>query len=855
MTLPPYGYSFAWVDETQTTWDASTMAVFDENVLSFAVKHDEGQIPTLEIVVKNPRIGLLAPGRKVWAWFGWYNPATAIYEPLFFGVLIGVPTSLFQEKVTLQFQARSPNYIQNKQALAETMKTFPFYDPIWLETGKRDDPDSILEGWSAVWHVDRLTQAITASDMLIGEDGNVEFLESQALYNSVSLSLGQPPLTNVRMEATVNWTQRSSGFFSIPDVVISSYTGSSLLDDWPKPGAAIGGGYKCEASFVIDTYFISETPTTTYNSSWTNSDPNPDQCSNASQSQASTGPALLSPNPLSCVLTGYFQSGVCFPDSDPPQNIPLHMQYTGMIIPLWNVSMSMTMRYDSSRQYSEVLAFDMTANTQGILASPLVSQNTELMTISSVDVGQPLLEVDAWSDFTSKHVALAQIVFPNNPTTPGGLAFQICVVAGTAGAVEPVFSDIVGTTVTDGSVTWASMGLSPLTSAAPWSPASFVPLGQIILLQNQVFNNFTGTFEDIPGQSTYYICTGAGQTNSLYTVFSYEPPISSNVQAPPALRNINYIAQPEFVTGVGAQVTDGSVRWTVLGVTPTLLGIPIGGTVDTVTANNYFPTARGIVSVEYLIAKVRARLRFRSRAVTVGWDCPFALATVLSCRKNASLFDPRLPGGAATGKVTSYTLTGGSDGKFRGHVEIGCAIGFGDSIAEITGTPEYANAGYVQVGYQIYDGAQGANGSGDTTFTKPRYSPFDDGLVFPLTWNDISDGGIISGTLAAQTKAIQASFAAARTLAWLGTLGGTITTGNTTSSVSGINPTEAWQITREQIALTTQNTPYVMAANPISWTTLLKPCAGNGPFGGSYSITVSPLVIPQGINLEAPSSP
>lgn len=851
----PRPYYFAWVDETQTTFDPSTMNVFDENVTTFAIKHDEGQIPTLEIGVKNPRIGLLAPGRKVWAWFSWYNPVTSAVEPLFFGVLIGVPTSLFQEKVTLQLQARSPNFIQNKQALAETMKTFPFYDPIWLETGKRDDPDSILEGWSSVWHIDRLTNAVTASDILLGEDGNVEFSELEGLYDSVSLSLGQPPLTNVRMEATVNWTQRSSGFFSVPDVIISSYTGSSLIDDWPKPGASIGGGYKCEASFAIDTYFVSETPNTTYNSQWSSSDPNPGQCSNASESNSSSGPALLSPNPLSAVLTGYFTSGVCFPDSDPPQNIPLHMQSTGMIVPLWNVDLSMTLRYDSSRQYSEVLSFDMTADTQALLASPTVSQNTELMVISSVDVGQPLLEVEAWSDFADQHVELAQIIFPNNPTTPGGLSYQICVTAGTAGSVEPVFSDIVGTTTGDGGVTWASMGSNPLTTAAPWSPASYIPLGQIILLQNQTFNDFTGTFENIPGQSTYYICTTAGQTNAVYTVFSYTPPISTNVQATPAVRNINYIAQPDFVTSVGSQVTDGSVRWTVLGVTPTMLGIPIGGTADTVTANNYFPTARGIVSVEYLIAKVRARLRFRSRAVTVGWDCPFALATVLSCRKNATLFDPRLPGGAATGKITSYSLTGGSDGKFRGHVEIGCAIGFGNSINEITGTPEYVSAGYVQVGYQIYDGAQGANGSNDTTFTKPTYSSFDDGLTFPLTWNEISDGGLQSGSLTAQTEAIKASFAAARTLAWLNNLGGTITTGNTTSSVSGINPQEAWQITREQIALTAQNTPYVMAANPISWTCLLKPCAGNGPFGGSYSIIVSPLVILQGINLEAPSSP
>lgn len=847
-------FTFAWVNETDTTFNPSTMNVFDENILSFAIKHDEGQIPTLELVIKNPRIGLLAPGRQVWAWFGWQGPSGLI--PLFFGVLVGVPTSLFKEKITLQFLARSPQFIANKQALAETMRTAPYYDPIFIETNNRDDPDTILEGWSALWHIDRTSLAITASDVLVGEDGNIEFTEGMALYESVSLQLGQAPLTNIRVEATVNWSQRTGGFFSIPTVTISSYTGETIESDWPKPGASIGGGYKCETSFVTDTYLVGATPMTSYNSSWTNTDPDPGQCSNASASNSSSGPALLSPRPLTAVLTGYLQSGVCDPFADPPINTPLNMQSSGMIVPLWNFSLDMTIRYDAVRQFSEELSFDMTANTQGILLSPTVQQHTELLTLSSVDVSQPLVQLDAWTDFAGRAVSLAQVIFPNNPTTPGGLSYQICVVAGTAGTTEPIFSDLPGATTVDNTVTWASLGTTSITNAPTWSPASFVPLGQIILLQNQQFDPNTGSFDDVPGQSSYYLCTGAGQTNSEYTTFTFVPPITFSLEPTPGVRTLDYIAPPAFVTTPGARVGDGSVIWTVLGTSPALLGIPIGGTPDNITARSYFPTARGQTSVQYLISRARARLRYRSRAVTVGWNCPFEYAVGLSCRHNATLFDPRLPGGAATGKVTSYSLIGGGDGRFYGKVEIGCAVGFGDSIVEITGTPEYASPGYAQVGYQVYDGAMTDPGSGDTTYSPPVFVPFDDGLQFPLQWADVSDGGLISGSLAEQAAAIEKSFVAARTLAWLNNVGGSITTSqNPSSTTTGQNPQTAWQITREQLSLVSQNTPYIMAANPISWTCLLKPCSGNGPFNGAYSITVSPLTVPQGINLEAPSSP
>jgi hypothetical protein len=258
--------------------------------------------------------------------------------------------------------------------------------------------------------------------------------------------------------------------------------------------------------------------------------------------------------------------------------------------------------------------------------------------------------------------------------------------------------------------------------------------------------------------------------------------------------------------------------------------------------------------------------------VKIGWDCRFGDAIALSCRKNATLFDPRLPGGAGTGKVTGYSLSCSGDGKIRGHVQIECAIGYGDSINEITGTPEYASAGYAQVGYQLYDGRMGAHGSGDTTFSRPVFGGgFDDGLSFPLRWQDVMDHtqnndgsitpGLVSGDLVTQAAAIEKSFATLRLLAWYEKwLGQSISTANgqsggTTQSTSYRSPDLAWALLKEQLAMLAQNTPYVMEANPISWSCLLKPCAGNGPFGGVYAIHVSPLVVPQGINLEAPSSP
>jgi hypothetical protein len=845
-------FYFYWALPTETTFNASTMNVFDENVYSFKINHEEGQIPTLDITIKNPRVGLLNAGRRLDAWFAWDNAGTV--QPLFFGRLVGVPSGLFKELVSLQFIARSPTFISDKQALAETLKVAPYYDQFFLDVAHQDDPDSILEGYSALWHTDRLTRATTTSDVLDGEDGTVTFDQNNAFYDSVDLQIGAPPLVNVRVEASVKWTQRFAGYFSVPAVSVASYTGESFMSDWPKAGAGLGGGYTVETSFVDDIYHVAQTPTTNYQSSWTNPDPDKGQCSTESASTQSSGPALLSPNPLSCVLTEYLVSGVCFPDSDPPQNIPAQVSVTGMIVPAWYLSASMTLRYDTERSYSELLAFDVVANVQSILADPTVDQDTELLTINGVDLGKPYLKVTNWTVHKSQSVPIATVIFPNNPTQPGGLAYQIAIQGGVAGATEPTFSDIPGEQTADGSVIWASLGTSAPSDIGNWAAGVGVPVGTIMLITEQTFNPATGNLEDVPGSGSFYMCIRGGVTNANFTVRTYVPPVQTNDEPTPAPRTVSLLPQPTYSTAAGATVSDGSVLWLVLGTNPVSLQVPIGGTANHVVARSYFPTARGQQSVEYLIMRARARLRYRARAITVSWDTQFANCVGLSCRMNATLIDPRLPGSSATGKIIGYSMEcDGTTGKIIGHVKIGVSVGLAQSIVTNAGTPEYAAAGYAQTGWQIYDGMTTAPATGDITYTPPAAGTFDDGLVFPLSWRQVSDGGLISGSLASQAAAITASFSAARQLAFTQQFTGSSLSSNSGqgTTTSGITSQDAWAIEEQQLALASQNTPYVMEANPIIWTALLKPCNGNGPFIGSYAVNVTALEVPKGIDLAA----
>jgi hypothetical protein len=247
---------FAWVDASETTFGPEHLR-WDESVFSFTLKQDEGDPASLTAVVRRPQntagdpIGLLGPGRKIWAWFA-LDCGPALIK--FRGRLVGVPTSLFEELVTLEFVARPVDVVAQKEALADTLRVLPYYDEVVIDKARRTDPDVVLEGYSAIWHYDRETHVITVSDEISGEDGLVEFLcaNGDVLYDGLGLTLTSGPLSRVDVSAEYTWTQQGFGTVDLTNYLLSHWPGAingeiqsytMSAGDWPKTGASIGDGW------------------------------------------------------------------------------------------------------------------------------------------------------------------------------------------------------------------------------------------------------------------------------------------------------------------------------------------------------------------------------------------------------------------------------------------------------------------------------------------------------------------------------------------------------------------------------------------------------------------------------------
>jgi len=256
---------FAWIDATETTFGSEHLR-WDENIFSFKLSQDEGDPAALTLVVRRPGapgppIGLLGPGRKIWCWFALDCGPSLIK---FRGRLVGVPTDIFQELVTLDFVARPIDVVAQKQALAVSLAVLPYYDAALIEPTRRitattGDPEVVLEGYSAIWHYDRETHVISISDEITGEDGLVSFDASNApntvLYDGLGLNLTTGPLASASVTATFNWTQSAGGTVDLTSYLLSNWPpprlghtaipGAIQLDEsnWPKPGAGLGGGW------------------------------------------------------------------------------------------------------------------------------------------------------------------------------------------------------------------------------------------------------------------------------------------------------------------------------------------------------------------------------------------------------------------------------------------------------------------------------------------------------------------------------------------------------------------------------------------------------------------------------------
>jgi hypothetical protein len=875
------------VDKTETTFNSSHYRM-DEYVFSARRILSEGEKPKLEVVIENPRVGLLALTRKQWCWFSWDNGTDVV--PLFFGRILGIPNDLQSETITVTFVAWPSDYKKQLQNVAEALKVPPFYDPIFIDVSKRDDPMTIFESQSKMVCVDPVTLAVSASDVLDAEDGNVDFTEDDHFYNSVHCSPGAVPKTAIYVDMLVSWTQTARGYVDLGDKTITTYTGDGIIGEWPQPLSNIADGLTVFSSLAYDVNNITNVVTSSFSGSWTNTATEHEDGDALSSSWSWTVPQIHSENTIDATMTFRQVIGVQDPltvdeDGDlSPTNIPPSVDETHAYVPWWVIKTSLVVEYQAARQHTERVIFTLFAGVQPTTLDPLVTEDSETLSLTGSDVGIPIVDQKNWTTISGTHVLVGTFIFPNDPLLPGNNTAQVAVVEGDAGTgVEPNFSDVPGDTTVDGTVTWASLGVATPTENAPdWTGNSHVPLGTMILPRRPIFTTWDyltlasrlvfppqgasvseGTVIRSNSGASYQVCTQSGTTNLTsepafsatwgtqttdgtvtWTSLGSHIPSGTTYFIATTGGLTNYVSSsvhvvPPFNETLRSSTTDGTVVWTAVATAE----IPVGGTPGNVTASDYFPRARGRQSLEHGICRARARLRYASRCVSTQFECAYSRGVELTLRKSVTLHDRRLPGGLITGKVTGTELVA-DGGSFTCAVTIGSAVGLADTISEAPGDPTYVTSGYVATGYQRYvDVVTLVPVASDVGYSPLVSVPDEDGIRFPLEKNMIVVSDDMRGAdMEAQDAAVREglkSMAAGMQLAMRPQIGGLL----------------GDELRQREIALDQANGVAEQLKRNPSWQEyVFKPINGNGAFNHVYHLKVTKLALPKMIDLQEEST-
>ena len=395
---------FAWIDAGETVFGSEHMR-WDEAVFSFDLKQDEGDPASLTAVVRRPRnvdgdpIGLLGPGRKIWIWFA-FDCGPSLVK--FRGRLVGVPTSLFEDLVTLEFVARPVDVVAQKEALAASLRVLPYYDPVVLDEERRKDPEVVLEGYTKIWHYDPITHVVTVSDEITGEDGLVEFDGAseggKVLWDGLALTLASGPLSRVDMAAEFTWTQGASGTVDLTDYLVSHWDSDGYAkpgsiasytfgaDNWPKNGAGLGDGWEVTEAAATATYDLTVQTNTTGGGARTVFSDGAVSTVNWSDRQD-----YLAIIPPGSIFYSEIVTSQSYSTSFKETSVSSSYSSVKHVVPMLHTRPTLLLAaYTAGRGYTERVSFSLYADVQPILTDPDDGEALAITDIRSVNLSEPI---------------------------------------------------------------------------------------------------------------------------------------------------------------------------------------------------------------------------------------------------------------------------------------------------------------------------------------------------------------------------------------------------------------------------------------------------------------------------------
>ncbi|AIL13299.1 hypothetical protein IM40_06995 [Candidatus Paracaedimonas acanthamoebae] len=240
-------FYFAWCHENEQ-FDPTVHARRDEHLFSLEISGQEAKYPTAYVQIMNPKCGLINHDRQQWAFIS--GDRGEGVELMFRGRILAIPEKIEGETLKILLIAEPTESKRILMDLHHTLKTAPFWDPLFIQEEEQDNPFESMEARAALYYWSRTTSKVTLSDYFWGQEKLV--LKGNFFRDSLKISRTATPLAAVDVTLTADWNQRYEGRTDIsrllhakfPEGLINTLTGQSLEKRWWRCGEKIGrSGY------------------------------------------------------------------------------------------------------------------------------------------------------------------------------------------------------------------------------------------------------------------------------------------------------------------------------------------------------------------------------------------------------------------------------------------------------------------------------------------------------------------------------------------------------------------------------------------------------------------------------------
>lgn len=228
---------FVWINESEE-FNPQIHGREDEKIFRLEISQNEGELAYCLVTIANT----LRSAEEIINLYDkfcaciWFRDPQGLAQRLFWGKLQQAPLSIVGEYLTLELVACYS--LESLEKCCEDARSSLFWDELFIAPEDRHELAEITEGRHELFYWDRITGAVSLSD--ISQGRNLLDLGEKFFYRDLSVHLVNSPIQSITVNLSAEWIQTYRQVFCLDSAIhqafgpggINTLSGESFSSRW-----------------------------------------------------------------------------------------------------------------------------------------------------------------------------------------------------------------------------------------------------------------------------------------------------------------------------------------------------------------------------------------------------------------------------------------------------------------------------------------------------------------------------------------------------------------------------------------------------------------------------------------------